>query len=136
MTGAMCGNANNPRGPWHETTPPATRWQWGKRLSQWLNRERWGCRCDKRRGGEESGDQVLGLVREAVTDGQQVLGTCSPERYGNLKAALRELFTPPRELDEDERQSVDEQTRVRTAVIRRLAHPDTCDGTDNCGCAS
>ena len=53
----------------------------------------------------------------------------------NLKAALRELFTPPREVDEDERQSVDEQTRVRAAVIRRLAHPDTCDGTDNCGCA-
>ena len=51
----------------------------------------------------------------------------------NLKAALRELFQP--EPIPDEQQTFDEQVRVRTAWVRRHAHPDTCDGTDNCGCA-
>ena len=53
----------------------------------------------------------------------------------NLRAALRELFRPDPWDPPEVPQSVDEQTRVRTAFIRKAAHPAGCDGTDNCGCA-
>lgn len=129
MTGATCGNNLHPSGWQHETTPPATRWQWGKRLSQWLNRERHDCRCDAGSGGEDD-DARVGLE---VVDRQQVLGTCSPELPVNLKAALRELFRPEPIPDE---QSFDEQVQARTAWVRRTRHPAGCDGTDNCGCVS
>ena len=69
MTSALCDNANHPSGAWHETTPLPFAWQWGKRIHQWLNRERWGCRCSKGNGGEEDGAAAqLGLAREAVVD--------------------------------------------------------------------
>ena len=67
MTGASCGNSRHPLGWQHETAPPATRWQWGKRLSQWLNRERWGCRCNAEVGGERD-DEALGLDCDPVVD--------------------------------------------------------------------
>lgn len=46
---------------------------------------------------------------------------------------LKPEFNEP---TDEELQSFDEQTRVRTAFIRKSAHPAGCDGTDNCGCAS
>ena len=43
------------------------------------------------------------------------------ERWEAAKAALWHLFAPSRtELTEDEQQSVDEQTRVRTEIIRKM----------------
>lgn len=41
------------------------------------------------------------------------------EFLATLKATLRELFPPRmRDLDDDERQSVDEATAARTALVR------------------
>ena len=91
MTAVLCDNANHPSGAWHQATPLPFSWQWGKRIHQWLNRERWGCRCSRGSGGEEDGAAAqLGLVSKPVTDeGQQVLGTCSPELLTAILASYR-----------------------------------------------
>jgi hypothetical protein len=61
----------------------------------------------------------VGVVTVPTNQGQQVLGTCSPGRWHSFKAALREFFNLHQpQLSHDEQQSVDEQTRVRTAWIR------------------
>ena len=99
MTSALCDNANHPSGAWHETTPLPFAWQWGKRIHQRLNRERWGCRCSRGSGGEEDGAAAhVGLVSKPVTDeGQQVLGTCSPELRDILtgyRATVEQAWSP------------------------------------------
>ena len=135
VTTALCDNANHPSGAWHEATPLPFSWQWGRRIHQWLNRERWGCRCSKGSGGEEDGAAArVGLVSKPVTDeGQQVLGTCSPERFPNLKAAWQHFLHP----EPWDPPAKDETTpTVIAAWIGRHRHRPACDGTDNCGCAS
>lgn len=132
MTGAMCGNSLHPKGAWHEASPLATSWQWGKRFRQMLNRERWGCRCDAGNGGEQDEAQ-LGMVGP-TNEGQQVLGTCSPEsRWTTLRASLREFLTPDPWPEPDK----DETTPTVIAEwVAKHRHPDGCDGTDDCVCAS
>lgn len=50
------------------------------------------------------------------------------EFLANLKAALREMFNPyPRELDDDERQSIDEATAARTAWVQAHRQPEGGD---------
>ena len=99
MTAVLCDNANHPSGAWHQATPLPFSWQWGKRIHQRLNRERWGCRCSRGNGGEEDGAAAqLGLVSKPVTDeGQQVLGTCSPELRDILtgyRATIEKAWSP------------------------------------------
>jgi hypothetical protein len=132
VTGATCGNSLHPDGAWHEASPLATRWQWGKQFRQMLNRELWGCRCDKGKRGEQD-DPRLGMVRP-TNERQQVLGTCSPEsRWTTLKASLRE-FLVPQPWPEPAK---DETTPTVIADwIERHRHNDGCDGTDDCGCVS
>jgi hypothetical protein len=85
-------------------------------------------------GGEEDGQQrSLGVVAEGNQIGQQVLGTCSPVRWPNLKAALRDFFHP----EPWDPPVKDETTPAGIAAwIAKRRHPASCDGTDNCGCAS
>lgn len=73
------------------------------------------------RGGEKDA-ALLGLViaQGNQQKGQQVLGTCSPVRRARLYLSrfLDRLKPCLPEVPDDVRQSIDEQTRVRTEWIR------------------
>lgn len=46
MSTTSCGNERHPAGAWHIATPLPFSWQYKRRVRGWLNRRRWGCRCE------------------------------------------------------------------------------------------
>ncbi len=72
------------------------------------------------KGERGDGDEArMGVVTNTNDEGRQVLGTCSPGRWLVFKASIREFLNlPMREATEEEQQSADEQTRVRSEWIR------------------
>lgn len=85
------------------------------------------------KGGEVDDAAARVGVVSPTNEGRQVLGTCSPVRWPNLKAALRDFFHP----EPWDPPVKDETTPAGIAAwIAKHRHLGTCDGTDNCGCAS